>query len=380
MPVAILVQYMSVEPSCSTPSLLAVPRNHWKQAAAGGGYRAHLRVVTATNGPLIVGLNGPRNRRPIRAWDTTDVTLLSQSQMHLHAEAPQCRMHGSTQMYVSSWSLASVVLVGSVSRHHEAGLSPGTADKHSPLQITAAASLASSAGPLMEQLSIGRFADISWILRLHTNHWNTNPTCSVSQERSLRRICGNIHSCSVRSTSTAVVHSSNSSTSASTPPYSTSPSCNPVQPMRPASAPCSRRHLQSMPSTHPSRGAATSATPASSRPHRHPAAPCHQCRRSRGAPRSHRGSRRVHHHRQRRSHAQHHASIGNTSRTMPSTHREPTANAARGKLGHNQRTLHWLHEHTVRMRVDSSRDIFILENDPIRRGYNVILTVAIVIR
>ncbi|RNC56353.1 RNA-binding protein, partial [Trypanosoma cruzi] len=224
MPVAILVQYMSVEPSCSTPSLLAVPRNHWKQAAAGGGYRAHLRVVTATNGPLIVGLNGPRNRRPIRAWDTTDVTLLSQSQMHLHAEAPQCRMHGSTQMYVSSWSLASVVLVGSVSRHHEAGLSPGTAEKHSPLQITAAASLASSAGPLMEQLSIGRFADISWILRLHTNHWNTNPTCSVSQERSLRRICGNIHSCSVRSTSTAVVHSSNSSTSASTPPYSTSPS------------------------------------------------------------------------------------------------------------------------------------------------------------
>ncbi|RNC56331.1 regulator of sigma E protease, partial [Trypanosoma cruzi] len=120
---------------------------------------------------------------------------LSQSQMHLHAEAPQCRMHGSTQMYVSSWSLASVVLVGSVSRHHEAGLSPGTAEKHSPLQITAAASLASSAGPLMEQLSIGRFADISWILRLHTNHWNTNPTCSVSQERSLRRICGNIHSC-----------------------------------------------------------------------------------------------------------------------------------------------------------------------------------------
>ncbi|RNC51319.1 regulator of sigma E protease [Trypanosoma cruzi] len=47
---------------------------------------------------------------------------------------------------------------------------------------------------------------------------------------------------------------------------------------------CSRRRPQSVPSTHPSRGAATSATPASSRPHRHPAAPRHQCRRSRGAP------------------------------------------------------------------------------------------------
>ncbi|RNC53402.1 regulator of sigma E protease [Trypanosoma cruzi] len=47
---------------------------------------------------------------------------------------------------------------------------------------------------------------------------------------------------------------------------------------------CSSRHPQSVPSTHPSRGAAISVTPASSRPHRHPAAPCHQCRRSLGAP------------------------------------------------------------------------------------------------
>ncbi|RNC43646.1 hypothetical protein TcCL_NonESM06673 [Trypanosoma cruzi] len=30
MPLAILVQYMPVKPSCSTCSLLAVPRNHWK--------------------------------------------------------------------------------------------------------------------------------------------------------------------------------------------------------------------------------------------------------------------------------------------------------------------------------------------------------------
>ncbi|ESS61551.1 hypothetical protein TCDM_10860 [Trypanosoma cruzi Dm28c] len=87
-------------------------------------------------------------------------------------------MHDSTEMYVSSGSLASVVLVGSVSGHHEEGLSPGTADKYSPLQITAAAFLTSSAGPMMGQLSIGRFADPSWIIRLHTNHWNTDPTCS----------------------------------------------------------------------------------------------------------------------------------------------------------------------------------------------------------
>ncbi|RNC38356.1 peptide hydrolase [Trypanosoma cruzi] len=97
----------------------------------------------------------------------TDVALFSHFQMHLHTEAPQCRMRYSTQMYVSSGFLASVVLVESVSRHHEEGSSPGTADKYSPLQITASTSLTSSAGSLMGQLSIGRFADISWILRLH---------------------------------------------------------------------------------------------------------------------------------------------------------------------------------------------------------------------
>ncbi|RNC42150.1 regulator of sigma E protease [Trypanosoma cruzi] len=79
-------------------------------------------------------------------------------------------------------------------------------------------------------------------------------------------------------------------------------------------------------------------------------------------------------------HAQHHVSIGNTSGTMPSTHREPNANAARGKWGHNQRTLQWLHEQTIRMEFDSSRDNFILENDPVRRGYNVAFTLAIVIQ
>ncbi|RNC56510.1 RNA-binding protein [Trypanosoma cruzi] len=164
-----------------TLSHIATPRNHWKQTAAGDGYRAHLRVVTENNVSLIVGCSNPRNRRLGRAWGTTGVTLFSHSQMHLHAEAPQCRMHDSTEMYVSSGSLASVVLVGSVSRHHEQGLSPGIADKYSTLQITAAASPTYSAGPQMGQLSVGRFADPSWILRLHTNHFNTNPTCSVWQ-------------------------------------------------------------------------------------------------------------------------------------------------------------------------------------------------------
>ncbi|RNF05012.1 hypothetical protein TcG_11082, partial [Trypanosoma cruzi] len=132
-------------------------------------------------------------------------------------------MHDSTEMYVSSGSLASVVLVGGVSGHHEEGLSPGTAEKYSPLQITAAAFLTSSAGPMMGQLSIGRLADPSWIIRLHTNHWNTDPTCSVWQERPLRRTSGDIHSCSVRSASSAAAHSTNSSTSASAPPSPTHP-------------------------------------------------------------------------------------------------------------------------------------------------------------
>ncbi|RNC40166.1 regulator of sigma E protease [Trypanosoma cruzi] len=79
-------------------------------------------------------------------------------------------------------------------------------------------------------------------------------------------------------------------------------------------------------------------------------------------------------------HGQHHVGIGYTSGTMPSTHRKPTANAARGKWRHNQRTLQWLHEQTIRMRVESSRNNFILENDPVRRGCNVTFTLAIVIQ
>ncbi|EKG02242.1 hypothetical protein TCSYLVIO_006738 [Trypanosoma cruzi] len=132
MPVAKLVQYMSVGPSSSTRPLLAVPPSHWNETAAGGGYRAHLRAVTKNSFSLVVGSSGPRNRRSVRAWGTTDVTLFSHFQVHPHAEAPQCRMHDSTEMYVSSGSLASVVLVGGVSRQHEEGLFPGIADKYSP--------------------------------------------------------------------------------------------------------------------------------------------------------------------------------------------------------------------------------------------------------
>ncbi|ESS55674.1 hypothetical protein TCDM_12840 [Trypanosoma cruzi Dm28c] len=132
MPVAKLVQYMPVKPSCSTRPLLAVPPSHGNETAACGGYRAHLRAVTANNGPLSVRSSGPRNLRPVRAWDTTGATLFSHSQMHPHVETLQFRMHGSTEMYVSSGSLASVVFVESVSRQHEEGSSPGIADKHSP--------------------------------------------------------------------------------------------------------------------------------------------------------------------------------------------------------------------------------------------------------
>ncbi|RNC44899.1 RNA-binding protein [Trypanosoma cruzi] len=89
---------MPVKPSCSIHPLLAVPRNHWKETDAGGGYRAHLRVVTENSFSLVVGRSNPRNRRLGRAWGTTGVTLFSHSQTHPHAEALQFRMHGSTEM------------------------------------------------------------------------------------------------------------------------------------------------------------------------------------------------------------------------------------------------------------------------------------------
>ncbi|EKF34506.1 hypothetical protein MOQ_002365 [Trypanosoma cruzi marinkellei] len=186
--------------------------------------------------------------------------------------------------YVSSGSLASVVLAGSVSRHHEEGLSPGLTAEYSPLQITTSASLTSCVGSVMGQLSIGCFAEISWILHLHTNHRNTDPTCSVWQEHPPRRTSGDIHSFAVRNTYYAAAHSPNPCTNASAPPSPCSPSCIPGQPMRPVSAPCSSRHPP-IGAIHSSLAwrcdQCDSSVP---RPHRHPAAPCHQCRRSRGAP------------------------------------------------------------------------------------------------
>ncbi|RNE95432.1 hypothetical protein TcG_13401 [Trypanosoma cruzi] len=100
MPVAKLVQYMPVKPSSSTRPLLAVPPSHWNETAAGGGYRAHLRVVTANSVSLVVGRSNPRNRRLGRAWSTTDVNLFSHFRMHLHAGTPQYRMQGSTEICI----------------------------------------------------------------------------------------------------------------------------------------------------------------------------------------------------------------------------------------------------------------------------------------
>ncbi|RNE99581.1 hypothetical protein TcG_12142, partial [Trypanosoma cruzi] len=57
--------------------------------------------------------------------------------------------------------------------------------------------------------SIGRLADLSWILRLHSNKWNNDPTRSVWQERPMRRACGDILSCSVQSASSAVTGTPN---------------------------------------------------------------------------------------------------------------------------------------------------------------------------
>ncbi|RNC36590.1 regulator of sigma E protease [Trypanosoma cruzi] len=82
----------------------------------------------------------------------------------------------------------------------------------------------------------------------------------------------------------------------------------------------------------------------------------------------------------RRSHARQHDRISNTSGTMPSRHREPTANTARGKWGHNQRTLQWMDEETIRMQLHSSRDSLLGKVVTVRRGQNTILTVEIVIQ
>ncbi|ESS63498.1 hypothetical protein TCDM_08646 [Trypanosoma cruzi Dm28c] len=275
---------MSVKPSCSTRPLLAVPRNHGNETAAGGRYRAHLRAVTANNGPLSVARSGPRNHRLGRTWIQQALTFsvthrCTRMPRHFNSAcmaAPRCMYPPGPSHLSCCWEACP----DTTKRAHPQASQTNIL----PSQITASASLTSSAGSVMGQLSIGRLADLSWILRLRANHWNTDPTCNFWQERPMLRACGNIHSCSVRSTSSAAAQSPNYYTNALATPSPSSPSCSPVQPMRPATAPCSRRRNQSVPSTHPSRGAATGATPASSLPHRHPAAPYQQCRRSRGVP------------------------------------------------------------------------------------------------
>ncbi|RNC54647.1 regulator of sigma E protease [Trypanosoma cruzi] len=80
-----------------------------------------------------------------------------------------------------------------------------------------------------------------------------------------------------------------------------------------------------------------------------------------------RGARQCPHTARRSSHAQHCVRIGNTSGTMPSRRREPTANAARGKWGHNQRTLQWPDEQTIRMQLHSSRDSLLVKDVAVRK-------------
>ncbi|RNC42878.1 regulator of sigma E protease, partial [Trypanosoma cruzi] len=149
--------------------------------------------------------------------------------MYLHAEAPQCRMHGSTEMCLLRVPRIRRVVEKRVQSPRR-GLIPRHRRKVFSLQITASISLTSSTGSVMGKMSIGRFADI-YGYSPNTNRGNTGPTCKVWQKLPMRRACSNIHSCSVRSTSSAAAHSTNSFTSASAPPSPTSPSCSPGQPV-----------------------------------------------------------------------------------------------------------------------------------------------------
>ncbi|ESS60887.1 hypothetical protein TCDM_11568 [Trypanosoma cruzi Dm28c] len=110
MPVAKLVQYMPVKPSCSTRPLLAVPPSHGNETAACGGYRTHLRAVTANNGPLIVARSNLRNRRPVRTWIQRTLTFsvthrCTRMPRHFNAAcmaAPRC-MYPPGPSHPSCW-------------------------------------------------------------------------------------------------------------------------------------------------------------------------------------------------------------------------------------------------------------------------------------
>ncbi|ESS55751.1 hypothetical protein TCDM_12757 [Trypanosoma cruzi Dm28c] len=181
---------MPVGPSCSTRPLLAVPRNHGNETAACGGYRAHLRVVTANNGPLSVARSNPRNRRSVCAWDQRTLTFsvthrCTRMPRHFNAAcmaAPRC-MYPPGPSHPSCWWKA---CPDNTKRAHPQASQTNIL----PSQITASASLTSSAGSVMGQLSIGRLADLSWILRLRANHWHTNPRCNFWQEHPMLRACG----------------------------------------------------------------------------------------------------------------------------------------------------------------------------------------------
>ncbi|RNC34444.1 regulator of sigma E protease [Trypanosoma cruzi] len=200
---------MPVKPSCSTRPLLAVPRNHCRKATAGGGYRAHLRVVTANGVSLIVGPSGPSNRLSVRAWAQRTLPYLVTSRCtcmprHFNAAcmaAPRCMSPPGPSHPSCWWEACPDTTKRACPQASQTNILPS--------QITASASLTSSAGSMMGQLSIGRFADPSWILHLHTNHWNTNPSRSIWQELSLFRTSGDIHSCSVRSASSAAAGTTN---------------------------------------------------------------------------------------------------------------------------------------------------------------------------
>ncbi|EKG02265.1 hypothetical protein TCSYLVIO_006714 [Trypanosoma cruzi] len=258
--------------------------------------------------------------------------------MQLHVEAPQCRVHGSTEMYVfppgpshpSCWWKA---CPDTTKRAHPQASQTNIL----PSQITASASLTSSAGSLTGQLSIGRLADLSWILRLRANHWHTNPTCNFWQERPMLRACGIFTH--VRCGALPLWQRTARIT---TPTHRLRHP--PVHPHAAQFNQCGQQQLRAVD------GATNRCHPliprVALRPVRLQRRPFPivilQLHASNVVavvvlPRSHRGTRRVYHHPQRPAthtgNIPHHAAVGHLRVG------EPTANAARGKWGHSQRTL-----------------------------------------
>ncbi|RNC38030.1 RNA-binding protein [Trypanosoma cruzi] len=139
-----------------TPSHIAVPRNHWKQPAAGGGYRAHLRVVTENSVSLVVGRSGPRNRRLGRAWDqrtlpfsvTSGCTYMLRHRNAACMTAPRCIFPLGPSHPSCCWKACPVT----TKRVYHQTLRTNIL----PSKVTASTSLTSSAGSVMGQRLIGR--------------------------------------------------------------------------------------------------------------------------------------------------------------------------------------------------------------------------------